>query len=51
MNDTHEGVAIELCQHQPEWNTHPCTNPADVIINGIAICAECAIRLTPRQRF
>ena len=42
---SHDVTEIEICeQDRSEWNTHPCTNPAVVIIGGVAICAECANR-------
>ena len=37
---------LEICEaDRSTWNNQPCTNLADVIIGGVAICAECANRL------
>ena len=41
----HDPADVTVCEKdRSAWNTHPCTNPADVIIGGVAICAECANR-------
>ena len=40
---------LEICEaDRSAWNNQPCTNYADVIIGGVAICAECANRLLSR---
>lgn len=44
MPDHTHGADVETCNQSRWWNNEPCSNPADVVINGVAVCSECAIR-------
>jgi hypothetical protein len=39
-----DAAGLELCAHVRSWNNQACSSPADVVYNGVPMCAECANR-------
>jgi hypothetical protein len=44
QRELYQARPVETCDFTRIWNNQRCMNTADVIINGVAICAECATR-------